>query len=322
MANRIVVMPVTKAIHDEWDHTPVADSINLADLKTKPHTALTNILSDQHHVKTGHDEVRGLLAQGLEADRPAVAVEGRLYYATDTGILWRDTGTVWEEKARAETKIRLASLSERDHASLTGILASQHHAKTSSAAEITSGIFDAARIPILGSTHVRMNLREGTNITGTWVVENDILTEKTQATSEIVLFKSIQSVGAWELDVKYDLGQLGVSANHPEMFFMWLDASNFMSYSIESNTGNRLWLDKIVGGTGTNLITGSHTADTAWHTAKVTRAANGAFEILLDGISRGTGVDTAITKSNEFRFRRNTTSGYGYNMWVKNLRVT
>lgn len=120
-----VVVP-TKEEHDTWDHSPVAGTVNLADLKTKPHTALTDVFPDQHHVKTGHDEVRGLLAQGLEADRPAAAIGGRLFYASDTGILWRDTGTAWEEKARAETKTRLEHLGTKDHTELTNVKPDQH----------------------------------------------------------------------------------------------------------------------------------------------------------------------------------------------------
>ena len=80
-----------------------------------------------HHTKTGNNEVYGLLQQGLAADKPVAAIAGRLYYSTDTGILERDTGTAWEEKARGETAIRLAQLSEKSHISLTDITANQHH---------------------------------------------------------------------------------------------------------------------------------------------------------------------------------------------------
>lgn len=67
------------------------------------------------------------LTQGLDASKPAAGVVGRLYWATDTKILYRDSGTVWEEVLRGETVSRLAQLSEKSHASLTGITATQHH---------------------------------------------------------------------------------------------------------------------------------------------------------------------------------------------------
>lgn len=42
-----------------------------------------------------------ILAPGLLADRPAASIEGRLYYASDARILYRDSGTVWEEMMTA-----------------------------------------------------------------------------------------------------------------------------------------------------------------------------------------------------------------------------
>ena len=94
-----------------------------ADDKISTHTNLPSA----HHTKTADNEVAGLLSQGLASARPAAGVAGRLYYSTDTGVLERDTGTAWEEKARGETAIRLAQLSEKAHASLTGVTADQHH---------------------------------------------------------------------------------------------------------------------------------------------------------------------------------------------------
>lgn len=37
-----------------------------------------------------------VIGRGLLADRPAFGTEGRLYYATDSGILYRDSGAAWE----------------------------------------------------------------------------------------------------------------------------------------------------------------------------------------------------------------------------------
>lgn len=94
-------------------------------------------ITDAHHVKTGNNEVSGLLEQGVVASRPAASIDGRLYYATDEDILYRDNGTTWEERARGETATRLAQLSEKAHGSLTGIAEDDHHAKyTDAEAEI------------------------------------------------------------------------------------------------------------------------------------------------------------------------------------------
>lgn len=38
-----------------------------------------------------------IIAQGLNAAKPAAGTAGRLYFATDTGTLYYDTGAVWSE---------------------------------------------------------------------------------------------------------------------------------------------------------------------------------------------------------------------------------
>ena len=64
-----------------------------------------------------------IIVQGTLAQRPSPGLLGRLYYTTDEKILYRDTGTSWEEKARGETATRLAELSEKDFTSMEGYLA-------------------------------------------------------------------------------------------------------------------------------------------------------------------------------------------------------
>ncbi|TET16398.1 MAG: hypothetical protein E3J81_03175 [Dehalococcoidia bacterium] len=93
------------------------------------HADLDGIGGSDHHAKTGNDEVYGLLRTGLDASKPAAGTAGRFYWATDSRILYRDTGSAWEESARGETATRLAQLSEKAHSSLTGVGASDHHAK-------------------------------------------------------------------------------------------------------------------------------------------------------------------------------------------------
>ena len=80
-----------------------------------------------HHTKTGDNEVYGLVAAGIAADKPVAGIAGRWYFSTDTLILSRDNGNAWIEMARGETAIRLAQLSEKSHISLTDITANQHH---------------------------------------------------------------------------------------------------------------------------------------------------------------------------------------------------
>ncbi len=40
--------------------------------------------------------LRNVIGYGLVADRPAAAIEGRLYYATDEEIWYRDNATTWD----------------------------------------------------------------------------------------------------------------------------------------------------------------------------------------------------------------------------------
>ena len=73
-----------------------------------------------------------LLTEGLDASKPSSGLVARqLYWATDTKILYKATSaTTWEELLRGEAVSRLAQLSEKSHANLTNVTASQHHTKT------------------------------------------------------------------------------------------------------------------------------------------------------------------------------------------------
>lgn len=61
------------------------------------------------------------LEYGLAAAIGAAGRVGRIYWATDTKILYWDNGTAWVEILRSEAVSRLASLSERSFASLTNV---------------------------------------------------------------------------------------------------------------------------------------------------------------------------------------------------------
>ncbi len=74
-----------------------------------------------------------LLKTGNDADKPSAGYSGRLYFATDTGILYRDNGTSWVAILRAEDAIRLANLQEKDYGSLNNVPSSftpENHAST------------------------------------------------------------------------------------------------------------------------------------------------------------------------------------------------
>lgn len=72
---------------------------------------------------------------GLKANFPSPGTVNRLAFATDEGILYRDTGTLWEK------------VGVINHGDLGGIGPSDHHVKTTDAAEITSGRFPLSRLP-------------------------------------------------------------------------------------------------------------------------------------------------------------------------------
>jgi hypothetical protein len=91
------------------------------------HTTHEKSGSDEVSLAGHDDELYGLIRMGLDASKPAAGTAGRFYFATDTKILYRDTGGAWTEATRAETVTRLAQLSEKQHSSLTGIGASDHH---------------------------------------------------------------------------------------------------------------------------------------------------------------------------------------------------
>ncbi|GAH54294.1 unnamed protein product [marine sediment metagenome] len=99
------------------------------------HTAIAGA----HHAKTGNDEVYGLFRVGLDAGKPAPGIVGRFYWATDTKILYYDTGVAWVETTRGETVTRLAQLAERAHGSLTGVTPDQHHAQDHAASHEPGG---------------------------------------------------------------------------------------------------------------------------------------------------------------------------------------
>jgi len=106
------------------------------------------------------------------------------------------------------------------------------------------------------------------------------------------------TVGTWEWDEKTES-----TADVPYLWFrfMWVDANNAMQIRMYGNSGtNVVGLEKYVSGSRTGLISWDRDT-TVMHTIKVTRDANGNWEIFDDGVSKGTTTDTSITSSNEIR---------------------
>jgi len=65
---------------------------------------------------------------GLDADKGVGGRKGRVWWATNSNILYYDDGANWVEILRAEAASRLASLVDHAHASLSGVSSDQHHA--------------------------------------------------------------------------------------------------------------------------------------------------------------------------------------------------
>jgi len=100
----------------EWDEDVVEEDI------TPPQE--WNLLKDRLVSIAGDRSVEDgflRLKQGTLEDRPAPVMEGRLYYATDEGVWYRDSGTEWKELVREEGEIRLVQLGEKDYSSLDEI---------------------------------------------------------------------------------------------------------------------------------------------------------------------------------------------------------
>ena len=176
-----------------------AQAHTLASHSTKAHSELTGIGASDHHTKTSDNEVYGLVQAGTTANRPAAGVAGRWYFATDDLILSRDNGTAWVEMARGETAIRLAQLSEKAHSSLTGIGTSDHHAKTTSFADIT----DRAGVTKLNWTSGKLLRGAGPGANPT---EIDVSTGATLTIAETVVFNGTASTTYTDLDLSSVVG--------------------------------------------------------------------------------------------------------------------
>lgn len=116
----------------------------LAGLTEKAHGSLTGVTSDQHHAKVHGDAEHS--KSYIEGSEVPTHETDPTVDATLKGVT---KAQVQDHTPKAHT---LASHSTKAHSELTGVTASQHHAKTTSASEITSGVLPSInRLPALAS---------------------------------------------------------------------------------------------------------------------------------------------------------------------------
>jgi len=77
------------------------------------HALLSDVYTPHHWLE--------LVIEGTDAGKPAAEIAGRLYWATNTHILYKDTSAAWVELWRAEDAIRLTEIAEKSYNSLTDI---------------------------------------------------------------------------------------------------------------------------------------------------------------------------------------------------------
>ena len=154
---------------------------------------------------------------------------------------------------------------------------------------------------------------EWTVDSGTWTGNAEVMKKTNGGSAGAVYVSSTYTTGTWSVKLQNQSTSNVIS----DFCFMWVDASNMNFYRMSTNP--TLQLVKKVSDTDTALIDSGWTADTAWHTCKVTRDASGNFEMFFDGVSKGTATDTDITTSNQIR-QNNLHSADG-NVWVDDLKV-
>ena len=159
---------------------------------------------------------------------------------------------------------------------------------------------------------------EWTVIAGTWGASEGFLRESLAGGgSTNIRMSSKHSVGTWVVDASL-IG--GISDTNIVYYnFMWIDADNY--YLMDMNATGALRLVRSTTDLGgAAIISTTWTADTGWHTMKITRDINGNFEIFLDGVSKGTVTNTLITTSNNIELGHYTVTTI-QNAAFDNLKV-
>lgn len=113
------------------------------------------------------------------------------------------------------------------------------------------------------------------------------------------------------------------SGNNRQEFRFMSDSNNIPNNSnnwqLRTTCAGDFDLYKYVSGSGTNVISSTWTANTAWHTIKATRDADGNWEIFFDGTSKGTAIDTWLPTINYLTISNHPVTNYEH--YVDNLEV-
>lgn len=162
---------------------------------------------------------------GLDAAKGEAGRIGRVWWATDSKILYWDDGTNWVEILRAEAVSRLASLVEHSHASLSNVSEDQHHPHEHHADhenggdhEISvaglSGLLADPQTPIgglIGEGHITiLPWANYAIVQGTWAILADagqvmaaVIYNTTSADGDEITFKAFFAAGTYTMKLLY-----------------------------------------------------------------------------------------------------------------------
>ncbi|MDI6903815.1 MAG: hypothetical protein QMC77_08800 [Methanocellales archaeon] len=170
---------------------------------------------------------------------------------------------------------------------------------------------DARRLRVHCATPINLHIKgkdrpEWTVTGGSWDASAGYLYNAGSSTADQqIQTPSTFVVGTWE----YDLLVEKDTSDPLQAHFMWVDANNYMGHDHRGATTDVVRLWKIVAGTATVLIsTAMGLVAGVYETHKITRDSSGNYEIFIDGVSKGTATDVAITSSNKFQFSNPKTS--------------
>lgn len=215
-------------------------------ITTTPVTGLSNekVLGDS------------ILMVGLAASRPAAGVAGRQYYATDTDVLYRDTGSAW-----IATELDWAQITGKPSTFAPSAHQSSHQ---SGGSDALTGLLDAnARITVrknAGSDvgpRRRLNLIEGSNVTLT--VADDSADEEIDVTIA-------SSGGAGYTDEQAQDAVGGILVDTATVDFTYDDATPQITADVKdgsitvgklSTTAKTLTLNVVIDGGGAAITTGT-----------------------------------------------------------------
>ncbi len=107
--------------------------------------------------------------------------------------------------------------------------------------------------------------------------------------TDIITTPSTQAYGTWNFD--YSFQTTANTTNQIIRFFTSASSTALQTtngYYVYVDGGGNIFLKKLTGGTASNLISSSWTANTVWHSVKVIRDFDNTFKLYLDGVLKGT----------------------------------